>query len=144
MERIEIPATVYWQSSYGKRFTTQEDCEKYEQLYPKWQNPVRYRELENVEGQLCFAYYVESVLELEEIIWFTRTKQSVSTCNHVRLRSDVEFTPQWIIACPDYNEYCAEMAIKTIEDFREEVDDIFKAAQDVKSEVVKLIWEKAR
>jgi hypothetical protein len=142
MERIEIPATVYWQSSYGKRFTTQEDCEKYEQLYPKWQNPVRYRELENVEGQLCCVYWVESVEELEEAIWFTHTKLNVSTCNHVRLRSDVEFRPQWIIACPDYNEYNAEMAIYTLEDFREVVDETLKAAQDTISEVIKLIWEK--
>ncbi len=143
MERIEIPATVYWQSSYGKRFTTQADCEKYERLYLKWQNPIRYRELENVKGQLCYVYWVESVEELEGIIWFIRTKLIVSTCSYVRLRSDVEFKPQWIIACPDYNEYNAEMAIRTIEDFREEVDDTLKAAQDTISKVVKLIWEKA-
>jgi hypothetical protein len=56
MERIEIPATIYWKSKHGKKFSNQEDCEKYERLHDKWQVPELYREFENVEGQLCYAY----------------------------------------------------------------------------------------
>jgi len=142
MERIEVPATIYWKSKHGKKFTSQEDCEKYEQLFDKWQVPELYREFENVEGQLCYAYWIESKEELDEVIWLTWRRLDTSTCNYVS-RDNRPLNPQWIIVCPSYNEYNSEMAIRTIKDFREEVDDIIKAALETNEAMAKLIWEKA-
>jgi hypothetical protein len=137
MERIEIPVEVYWKSKQGKKFTSQEDCEKYERLFDKWQATNLYREIENVEGQLCYCYWVETKEELDEIIWLIYHKFYTSTCNYVK-----DFYPQWIIACPDYTEYTSEMAIRTLKDFREELDETLKAIQDTLSNVIKLTWEK--
>jgi hypothetical protein len=141
MERIEVPATIYWKSKCGKKFTSQEDCEKYEQLFDKWQVPELYREFENVEGQLCYAYWIESKEDLEEIIWLTHHRLYTSTCNYVSCDNST-LKPQWIIVCPGYNEYNSEMAIRTIKDFREEIDDIIKAALETNEALAKLIWEK--
>ena len=142
MERIEVPATIYWKTKTGKKFTNQEDCEKYEQLFDKWQVSERYRELENVEGQLCYAYWISSREELDEVIWLTHHRLSTSTCNYVS-RDNSALEPQWIIVCPDYNEYNSEMAIRTLKDFRDEVDDIINAALETNKAIAKLIWEKA-
>lgn len=142
MERIEIPATIYWKSKHGKKFTNQEDCEKYERLHDKWQIPELYREFENVEGQLCYAYWIESKEELDEVIWLTWRRLNTSTCNYVSVDNSV-LGPQWIIVCPGYNEYNSEMAIRTMKDFREEIDDIIKAAIETNEALAKLIWEKA-
>ena len=141
MERIEIPATVYYKSKFGKKFTNQEDCEKYERLYDKWQVPELYREFENVEGQLCYAYWIESNEELNEVIWLTWRRLDTSTCNYVSVDNRV-LEPQWIIVCPGYNEYNSEMAIRTMKDFREEIDDIISAAIQTNEALAKLIWEK--
>ena len=141
MERIEIPATVYYKSKFGKKFTNQEDCEKYERLYDKWQVPELYREFENVEGQLCYAYWIESNEELDEVIWLTWRRLDTSTCNYVSVDNRV-LEPQWIIVCPGYNEYNSEMAIRTMKDFREEIDDIISAAIQTNEALAKLIWEK--
>lgn len=141
MERIEVPATIYWKSKFGKKFANQEDCEKYERLYDKWQIPELYREFENVEGQLCYAYWIESKEELDEIIWLTRRRLDISTCNYVSV-TDRELESQWIIVCPSYNEYNSEMAIRTMKDFREELDDIIRAAIETNEALAKLMWEK--
>lgn len=142
MERIEIPATAYYKSKHGKKFTNPDDCKKYEILYDKWQVPELYREFENVEGQLCYAYWIESKEELDEVIWLTWRRLDTSTCNYVSVDNRV-LEPQWIIVCPGYNEYNSEMAIKTMKDFREEIDDIISAAIQTNEALAKLIWEKA-
>ena len=142
MERIEIPATIYWKTKTGKKFSNQEDCEKYERLHDKWQVPELYREFENVEGQLCYAYWIESKEELDEVIWLTWRRLDTSTCNYVSVDNRV-LEPQWIIVCPSYNEYNSEMAIRTMKDFREEIDDIISAAIQTNETLAKLIWEKA-
>lgn len=141
MERIEIPATTYWKSKQGKKFNNEADCEKYEKLFDKWQRPSVYREIENVEGQLCHVFWIESNEELDEVIWLVHHKYNTSTCNYVS-QDNRELTPQWIIAYPDYNEYNAEMAIRTLEDVRDITEDILKAAQATISTIVKLLWEK--
>jgi len=142
MERIEVPATIYWKSKHGKKFTSKEDCEKYERLFDKWQVPELYREFENVEGQLCYAYWIVSKEELDEVIWLTWRRLDTSTCNYVSVDNRI-LEPQWIIVCPGYNEYSSEMAIRTMKDFREEIDDIIKAAIETNEALAKLIWEKA-
>lgn len=141
MERIEVPATIYWKSRFGKKFAYQEDCEKYERLYDKWQVPELYREFESVESQLCYAYWIESNEELEEVIWLTRRRLDTSTCNYVSVDNQV-LEPQWIIVCPGYNEYNSEMAIRTMKDFREELDDLIRAAIETNEALAKLMWEK--
>ena len=141
MERIEIPATIYWKTKTGKKFTSQEDCEKYEQLFDKWQVPERYREIENIEGQLCYAYWIESREELNEIIWLTHRRLDTSICNYVSRDNNV-LEPQWVLVCPDYNEYNSEMAIRTLKEVRDITEDTLKAAQDTLSKLVMLMWEK--
>ena len=141
MERIEIPATIYWKTKTGKKFTSQEDCKKYEQLFDKWQVPERYREIENIEGQLCYAYWIESREELDEIIWLTHRRLNTSTCNYVS-RDNNALEPQWVLVCPDYNEYNSEMAIRTLKEVRDITEDTLKAAQDTLSKLVMLMWEK--
>ena len=103
--------------------------------------PELYREFENVEGQLCYAYWIESKEELDEVIWLTWRRLDTSTCNYVS-RDNRLLEPQWIIVCPSYNEYNTEMSIRTIKDFREEVDAIIKAARETNEALAKLIWEK--
>lgn len=141
MERIEIPAEVYFKAKDGKKFSRQEDCERYESLYDKWQVSELYREFENVEGQLCYAYWIGSKEELDEVIWLTRRRLDTSTCNYVSVDNRA-LEPQWIIVCPGYNEYNSEMAIRTMKDFREELDDIIRAAIETNEALAKLMWEK--
>lgn len=144
MERIEIPATVYWQTKTGKKFSNQEDCEKYERLHDKWHKykaTELYREFENIEGQLCYAYWIKSKEELEDIIWLTRYRLNTSTCNYVS-RDSTPFSSQWVVACPDYNEYNSEMAIRTLEELRELTQETLDAARETLSEIEKLIEEK--
>ena len=141
MERVEIPAVVYWKSKSGKKFNNQETCEKYERLFDKWNKPSVYREIENVEGQCCYVYWVETKEDLDDLIWFIRYNKDISTCNYIE-PGDKPFEPQWIVASPDYNEYNAEMAIRTLEDMRDITEDTLKAARDTLGVIVKLLWEK--
>ena len=140
MERIEIPATAYWQANDGRRFTSQEDCEKWESLYPKWTNSIRYREFENEEGQPCYAFWLETKEELKEILWFFDHKLHACTRNHTDV---LQNEPQWVIIRPFYDGYNSDYVVETIREYRELLDETLKAVQDTLSEVIKLIWEKA-
>ena len=140
MERIEVPVTAYWQANDGKRFTSQEDCERWELLYPKWTNPVRYREIENEEGQLCYAFWIESKEDLKEVLWFFDRKLHACTRNGLGVLRD---EPQWIIVRPFYDGYNSDFEVISIREYRELLDETLKAIQDTLSDVVKLIWEKA-
>jgi hypothetical protein len=138
MERIEVPATVYWQAKTGKRFNNKEDCEKYERLYDKWWNTRR--AFEGTEGEECFAYWTETKEDLEEILWFAHYAHHADTHNYIRIGAT--YKPTWIVLYPDYDEYGVETSVRSIEDFQEIVADTLKAAQDTMSEIVKLIEEK--
>jgi hypothetical protein len=140
MERIEIPATAYWQANDGKRFTSQEDCERWESLYPKWTNSVRYREFENEEGQLCYAFWIETEADLKDILWFFDHKLHTCTRNLVNKPWD---TPQWVVIHPFYDGYNADYEALSMEEYRDLLDETLKAVQDTLSAVVKMIWEKA-
>ncbi len=139
MERIEIPATAYWQANDGKRFTSQEDCERWELLYPRWTNPVRYREFENEEGQLCYAFWVETKEDLDDSLWFINRK--LYACTRNRLSAFRE-EPQWIVVRPFYDGYNSDYEAITIKEYRDLLDETLKAVQDTLSTVIKLIWEK--
>lgn len=139
MERIEIPAEVYFKAFDGKKFTTQEDCEKYERLYNKWwKSHDNHREFEGVEGELCHAYWVETKEDVEEILWLEHTRHYVATCNYINNYKQ----PQWIILSPDWDECGAMTVARNIEEVKDIVRDTILAAQDVYSELVKLSWEK--
>ena len=141
MERIEIPAEVYFKSNDGKKFRLQTECEKWEVLNGKWSNPVRYREFENEDGQLCYAFWVESKEELEDALWFFNKKQHACTrgCTYFK-----EFKPQWIVVYPYYDGYSSDFMAEPIDTYRTTLDETLKAVQDTLSEVIKMIWEKAR
>lgn len=141
MERIEVPATAYWQANDGKRFTSQEDCEKWESLYPKWTNSIRYREFENEEGQLCYAFWIENKEELEEALWFFDRKSHACTRNHTGI---LQNEPQWVIIRPFYDGYSSDYVVETIREYRELLDETLKAVQDTLATVIKLTWEKVR
>ena len=140
MERIEMPVTAYWQANDGKHFSSQEDCERWESLYPKWTNPVRYREFENEEGQLCYAFWIETKEDLEDIIWFISRK--LYACTRNRLCSFRE-EPQWVVVRPFYDGYNSDYEVITIKEYREALDDTLKAVQDTLSDIIKMIWEKS-
>ena len=141
MERIEIPAEVYFKANDGKKFRKQEDCEKWELLYDKWTNPVRYREFENEEGQLCYAFWTETKEDVKDILWFVDHK--LNAC--IRAPSGVlRDEPQWIVIRPFYDGYNADYEAMTMEEYREVLDETLKAVQDTLSDVIKMIWEKAK
>ena len=56
MERIEVPAEVYFKSKDGKKFRLQTDCERWEAAVTRWNHQEIFREFENEEGQLCYAF----------------------------------------------------------------------------------------
>lgn len=141
MERIEIPAEVYFKSKDGKKFRVQEDCERWETAYSKWTNQAVYREFENEEGQLCYAFWLESAEDLEDALWFFDTKTHSCTRGSGFVR---DLYPQWVIAYPYYDGYSSDFYVSSIEDFKDTLYETKQAVEDTLSEVIKLIWEKAR
>ncbi len=139
MERIEIPAEVYFKSKDGKKFRKQEDCEKWERLFDMWSRPEVFREFEDEEGQLCYAFWIESKEEIKDVLWFFDQKMHTCTRNSTRALRDES---QWLIMHPYYDGYNSDYEIMTVEEFRELLDDTLKAVQDTISTVVKLTWEK--
>ncbi len=140
MERIEIPAEVYFKSKDGKKFRVQEDCERWELLYPKWTDSIRYREIENEEGQLCYAFWIETNEDLKEVLWFFDHKLHACTRNGLGVLRD---EPQWIVVRSFYDGYNSDYEVITMKEYRELLDETLKAVQDALSDVVKMIWEKA-
>jgi hypothetical protein len=138
MERIEIPAEVYFKAFDGKKFTKQEDCEKYERLYAKWWKSKDHREFEGIEGELCHAHWTITKEDVEEVIWLAHYLHHSPTRNYIK-----DYVPQWIILSPEYDEYGAITAVRSIEDVKDIVHDTLKAAHDTYSELTKLSWEKA-
>ena len=143
MERIEIPAEVYFKSRDGKKFRLQEECEKWESLSGKWTNSVRYREFESEEGSLYYAFWVETEEELQEVLWFADHKLHACTRNHVLSTGILTFEPKWIVVRPFYDGYNSDYEAITMEEYRELLDETLKAVQDTLSGIIKLIWEKA-
>ena len=136
MEQIKIPETFYWQTKTGKLFSNIEDCEKYERLYDKWWKS--HREFEGVEGELCYAYWVESKEDIEEILWVAYYMHRAST--HLYTSITEYNKPTWLILYPDYDG--AETSVRSIDEFLEIVNDTIEAAQETKLELTKLIEEK--
>jgi predicted transcriptional regulator YdeE len=141
MERIEIPAEVYFKSKDGKKFRVQEDCERWEAAYSKWTNQAVYREFENEEGQLCYAFWLESEEDLEDVLWFFDTKMHSCTRGSGFVK---DLYPQWVVAYPYYDGYNSDYSVSSIEDFKDALYETKQAVEDTLSEVIKLIWEKAR
>lgn len=125
MKQIEIPSTTYWQAKTGRRFSNKQDCERYELLHDKWVDTRK--EFQDIEGQQCFAYWIETTEDLEEVLWFAKYAHYASVHNYIGKLTN--FTPMWIILYPDYDEYGAETAVKSLEDYKEVVEDTMKAAQ---------------
>lgn len=138
MERIEIPAEVYFKAKDGKKFNTQEACEKYERLYDKWwKSQDNHREFEGIEGELCHAYWTETKEDVEEVLWLAHYMHHSPTHNYI-----INYIPQWIVLSPDWDEYGAITSVRSIEEVKDIVKDTLKAAQDTHSELVKLSWER--
>ena len=143
MERVEIPAEVYFKSKDGKKFRLQSECERWEALSGKWTNPVRYREFENEDGQLCYAFWTETEEDFQEVLWFTDHKLHACTRNRVPSTGTLAFTPKWIVVRPFYDGYNSDYVAITIKEYREALDDTLRAVQDTLSDVIKMIWEKS-
>ena len=111
MERIEIPAEVYFKSKDGKKFRVQEDCERWEAAYSKWTNQAVYREFENEEGQLCYAFWLESEEDLEDVLWFFDTKMHSCTRGSGFVK---DLYPQWVVAYPYYDGYNSDYSVSSI------------------------------
>ena len=140
MERIEIPAEVYFKAKDGKKFRTQEDCERWEFLYDIWTDPSVYREFENEDGQLCYAFWIKTKEELEDAIWFFDKKMHSNT-RGVNVIKD--FRHRWMIVYPYYDGYNSDYFVEPIELFRATLDETLKAVHETISIISKLTWEKA-
>ena len=140
MERIEIPAEVYFKSKDGKKFRLQGDCERWEAACDKWDRPEIFREFEDEEGQLCYAFWIKTKEELEEAIWFLDKKMHSNTKGGIYIK---EFKPQWVILYPYYDGYNADYMVEPINVYRETLDETLKAVQDTIKAVTKLAWEES-
>ena len=138
MERIEIPAEVYFKSNDGKKFRLQAECEKWEALSGKWSSPARYREFENEDGQLCYAFWIKTKEELEDAIWFFDKKMHSNTRGTTVIK---DFRPRWMIVYPYYDGYNSDYFVEPIELYRATLDETLKSVQDTISVVAKLTWE---
>jgi hypothetical protein len=141
MERIEIPAEVYFKSNDGKKFRLQAECERWEAALAKRARPEVFREFENEEGQLCYAFWVEAKDELEDVLWFFDTKYHTRT---VWASAAEGWQPQWIIIYPYYDGYNSDYYAETAEEFKTTLYETKQAVEDALSEVIKLIWEKTK
>ena len=72
MERIEIPAEVYFVARDKKKFLNEADCMRYEYLLDKYNNSNRYRLLEDGEGHAHHFFYInkEEIPEICEWSWY--------------------------------------------------------------------------
>lgn len=139
MERVEIPAEVYFKSKDGKKFRKQDECEKWEILYDKWTKPEVFREFENEEGQLCYAFWIESKEDLADALWFFDHKMHSNTRGENSIRN---YEPQWVIVYPYYDGYNSDFMVEYIEIYKTTLYETLKAVQDTISTVTKLSWEK--
>ena len=143
MERIEIPAEVYYQAKDGKKFRLQEDCERWEALYSKWTNSVRYREFENEEGQLCYAFWIEFMEDLNDVLWFFDHKLYTCVRNNTGFTGILDIKPNWIVIRPFYDGYNSDYEAITMEEYKDLLYETLKSVQDTISDLTKMIWEKA-
>ena len=138
MERIEVPAEIYFKSKDGKKFRLQGDCERWEAACDKWDRPEVFREFENEEGQLCYAFWITSKEELEDALWFFDKKMHSNTRGTPVIK---DFRPQWVVVYPYYDGYNSDYFVESIKLYRETLDETLKAVQDTISTVAKLMWE---
>ena len=141
MERIEIPAEVYFKAKDGKKFRLQEECERWEAASDKWNREEVFRTFENEDGQLCYAFWIETKEELEDAIWFFDKKMHSNTRG---LNVIKDFRPRWMVVYPYYDGYSSDYFVEPIELFRDTLYETKQAVEDALSEVTKLIWEKTK
>lgn len=79
MERIEIPAEVYYVARDGKKFIREAECARYEYLLDKYMNSARHVVCEDGEGKLQHFFYAWNKEEAEEIGEWSRWLQGY-TC----------------------------------------------------------------
>ena len=139
MELIEIPAEVYFKANDGKKFRLSAECERWEAASIKWTRPEVFRQFENENGQLCYAFWITTKEELEDAIWFFDKKMQSYT-RGVNVIKD--FRDRWMIVYPYYDGHNSDYFVEPIEMYRSTLEETLKAVQDTMSEVNKLIWEK--
>ena len=138
MERIEIPAEIYFKSKDGKKFRLQQECERWEAAIDRWDRPEIFREFENEEGQLCYAFWIESKEELEDALWFFDKKMHSNTRGSTYIK---EFKPRWMIVYPYYDGYNSDYLVEPIELFRETLGETLQAVQEAVTAVDSLLKE---
>ena len=141
MERIEMPAEVYFKSTDGKKFRLQAECERWEAASDKWDREEVFRTFENEDGQLCYAFWIETKEELEDAIWFFDKKMHSNTRGVTVIK---DFRSRWMVVYPYYDGYNSDYFVEPIELFRDTLCETKQAVEDALSEVTKLIWEKSR
>jgi hypothetical protein len=57
MERIEIPAKIYFKANDGKEFTKEADCVRYEYLLNKYMTTDRHKTCEDGEGNIHHFFF---------------------------------------------------------------------------------------
>lgn len=71
MERIEIPAEVYFVARDKKKFLNEAECVRYEYLLDKYKDLARHRVIQDGEGHPQHFFYIskEEISELGEWSW---------------------------------------------------------------------------
>ena len=73
MERIEVPAEVYYKAKDSKKFLKEEDCQRYEFLSEKYMNKDRHAVCEDGEGHdqhFFFAAAKEEIIEICDLSYY--------------------------------------------------------------------------
>ena len=138
MERIEIPAEIYFKSKDGKKFRLQHECERWEAAIDRWDRPEIFREFENEEGQLCYAFWIESKEDLEDALWFFDKKMHSNTRGANVIK---DFRHRWMIVYPYYDGYNSDYFVEPIELFRETLGETLQAVQEAITAVDSLLKE---
>ena len=70
MERIEVPAEIYFKASDGKKFYSETECHRYEFLSDKYMNKERHAVCEDGEGHLHNFFFACNIFFLSFFLVF--------------------------------------------------------------------------
>lgn len=119
MERVEIPAEVYFKAFDGKKFYSETECHRYEFLSGKYLNKVRHAICEDGEGHVhnfFFACNKDDIIEICELSKYLLgyRPQYVETAPKWK-----DFERGWLWVAYDSDGYGPVPALGMVSDFIE-------------------------
>lgn len=130
MERIEIPAEVYFKAFDGRKFYSEIECQRYEFLSEKYMNKERHAICEDGEGHTHNFFFACNKDEITEICELS--KFIVRFCpKYVESAPKWEnFECGWLWVDFDVDEYGPVPALGTVSDFIELQEECAKSYND--------------